>query len=107
MMSFLVRGKFAEAARRRRNAAVKVGRAFVPVTYYTPRTFSRLLGTFFTVEETYGLNILSPGPNSRSFAANFPVATKILLGADALVRGLPPFSALGDHFVVVARRRPL
>jgi ubiquinone/menaquinone biosynthesis C-methylase UbiE len=107
MMSLLVRGKYTEAGRRRRNAVVKVGRSDVPVTYYTPQTFSRLLGQFFTVEETYGLNILSPGPNSRSFAAKFPGVTKFLLAADGHVRRLPFFSGLGDHFVVVARRRTL
>jgi len=105
MMSFLARGKFAEALRRHRQAEVKVGHIMVPVTYYTPRSFSRLLRTYFIVEEIYGLNILSPGPNSRGFVAKFPGITKFLLGADRFVRGLPPFSGLGDHFVVVARRR--
>jgi len=105
MMSFLVRGKFDEAFRRRRQAEVKVGHLRIPVTYYTPRSFSRLLHTYFIVEEIYGLNILSPGPNSRGFVARFPGITKFLLGADRFVRGFPPFSGLGDHFVVVARRR--
>jgi ubiquinone/menaquinone biosynthesis C-methylase UbiE len=105
MMSFFLRGKFREAGRRRRQAAVKVGQATVPVTYYTPRSFSGLMSEYFIVEEIYGLNILSPGPNSRAFVAGFPGITKFLLGADRLVRGLPPFSGLGDHFVVVGRRR--
>jgi len=106
MASFLVRGNVAEAGRRRGKADVAVGGATVPVTYYTPGSFSRLLREFFIVEEIYGLSILSPGPNSRGFIGRFPGITRFLMGADRIVRDLPPFSGLGDHFVVVARRKP-
>ncbi len=66
-----------------------------------------MIEPWFVTERIYGINILSPSPSSGSFAAKHPSITDGLLMLDGLVRRIPPFRGLGDHFVVEARRRAI
>ena len=108
MISFLAKGNWSSTFRRLRRdgAEVFLGGASAPVWYYSPGQFKKLIAPWFLVENTYGLNILSPSPSSRSFALRYPDATGRLLELDGRIRFRFPWYALGDHFVVEARRRP-
>jgi len=105
--SFLARGKFKEGFRRFHGDGVdaRIADTTVHSWYYTPRQFIKRISHWFDIETVYGINILSPSPNSRSFASNYPQLTRNLLRFDDRVRHIYPFNALGDHFVIEGRRR--
>ncbi len=105
---FLIRGKIVRAFRRMRFGGViaQIGRASLPVWYYSPAEFGRMLSPWFKIREVYGLSILSPTLNSKQFASSHPVAASRLQGLDHKIRRVYPFRALGDHFVMVAERKP-
>jgi len=104
--SFLLRGKVSSAFRRMRQSPVNVpvGNTVLDIFYYTPQGVTRTLSRWFTIEKIYGLNILSPSPNSRGFAGRHPKLTTALLDLDDRIRAYPPWHSLGDHFVIEARR---
>ncbi len=104
--SFLLRGNLRSAFRRFRKSPVdvRIKNAIVKISYYTPREFGRLLSPWFTIEKVYGLNIISPSPNSRKFASRYPKITTALLRFDERIRSHYPWKSLGDHFVIEARR---
>jgi ubiquinone/menaquinone biosynthesis C-methylase UbiE len=106
MAAFIARGNPVRALRRFRRGGTDapVGTAVQRVWYYSPGETARLLSPWFEVEETYGLSILSPAPNSRRFTSSHPGMTDSLLRLDGRLRRVYPFRSLGDHFVVVARR---
>ncbi len=107
MTSFLARGRLSQAGRRlgRDRGMVGVGGRFVPVTYYSPGSFSLAIDEWFAAEESYGVSIFSPSSNSGRFVNRFPRATRVLVRCDSAIRRLPLFASMGDHFVHVARRR--
>ena len=105
--SFLARGNFRRAFRRFRSGAVHVplGAGSVPVWYYSPRTFREQIEERFHIESVYGLNIVSPPPNSGCFLTKHSRLTTWLLELDEHLRRVSPFNSLGDHFVIEARRK--
>ncbi len=108
ILSFALRGKHEASLRRfaKGGADARVGGLSQHVWYYSPRSFLRLLDPWFEAERIYGISIVSPSSSSGSFSQKHPFMTDSLMVFDDLVRTLPPFRALGDHFVVEARRRP-
>ena len=104
---FLIRGKIARAFRRMRAGKVnaQIGRASLPVWYYSPAEFGRMLSPWFRIQKVYGLSILSPTLNSKQFASSHPAAAGRLQRLDHTIRGVFPFHSLGDHFVLVAERK--
>ncbi len=105
IISFLLRGKLSSAFRRSSDRAVDVnlGGTNVPTWYYTPREFAKQFSPWFKLERIYGVNILSPTPNSKSFSTKYEQLTFNLLELDNVVRNYFPFYSLGDHFVVEMR----
>ncbi len=106
--SFLVRGKLQQSMKRfgDRPVTVQIGSSTVHVRYYTPHQFREFLYPAFHIIDVYGLNILSPSSNSRSFARRHPVLLEKLLAMDNLLRYRSPFKSLGDHFVIIAQKKP-
>lgn len=106
MAAFLSRLRWRKAFRRFAvgGTMAPVGTGSVHVWYYSPRQFSQLMEPWFRPERIEGLNILSPPPGSSGFARRHPGLTARLLKLDASLRGKYPWYALGDHFIVCARR---
>jgi len=104
---FLIRGKIGRAFRRVSlgEVSAQIGRASLPVWYYTPTEFEKILSPWFRTRDVYGLSILSPTLNSKQFASSHPVATGRLQRLDHRIRRVYPFHSLGDHFVMVAERK--
>ena len=101
--------------RRRRWARVKVrfARDFVPVgmnertiwtRYYRPREFYRAFRSDFTLEHYRGLCVFAPPPY-LSWIQQYPVAYNRLWHMDRRVSGWPLLRDLGDHFLMVMRKR--
>jgi hypothetical protein len=56
--------------------------------------------------ELQGVNIFTPPPNSVGAYSILERWLRPLVRLDAIVATIPPFSSIGDHYVVVLRRRP-
>jgi len=106
VLSYLLRGKPAQAFRRMKNGGVDahIGDTFVHVRYYTLGDVKKMLSPWYKVEDVYGVSILSPPPNSGTFSASHQSLVLNLLGLDDTIRRTFPFYLLADHFVVVAKR---
>jgi SAM-dependent methyltransferase len=102
--------------RQRRWSRVKVrfSRGVVPVgmnkhtiwtRYYTPREFYHAFRAQFTVEHIRGLCIFVPPPYLAWIQQKHPRLYEFLWKIDRLIAGLPVLRALGDHFLIVMRKR--
>jgi SAM-dependent methyltransferase len=101
--------------RRRRWARVKVrfARDFVPVSmnqrtiwthYYTPRELYRAFKRDFSLEHYRGLCVFAPPPY-LTWIQQHPTAYQRLWRLDRRISGWPLLRDLGDHFLMVMRRR--
>jgi SAM-dependent methyltransferase len=102
--------------RRRRWARAKVrfARQVVPVgmnnhtiwtRYYSPREFYRAFRPHFTLEHYRGLCLFAPPPYLTWIRARYPRLHEQLWRIDRRVSGWPLMRAMGDHFLIVMRKR--
>lgn len=107
ILSFSLRGKFKSAFRRFHNNGVqaRLGMTSVHVWYHSVSDIIQMLSPYFSVENIFGINVFSPNPNSRGFIFKHERLTKFLLHLDSMVAHRAPFCKLGDHVVIVAKRR--
>jgi SAM-dependent methyltransferase len=73
--------------------------------YHSFGSISHAAEKHFNVATVRGLWIFSPPPASQSFSRNHPHIVKILDVLDAHVSRWRPFRLLGDHLLVVCRKR--
>jgi len=108
--------EIAHYLRRRRWARVKVrfARGFVPVgmnghtiwtRYYAPREFYRAFERHFTLERYRGLCVFAPPPYLTWIRERHPGTYERLWRLDRQVSGWPLLRAMGDHFLMVMRKR--
>jgi SAM-dependent methyltransferase len=100
--------------RRWRRAMVRFARHVVPVgmnnhtiwtRYYTPLEFYRAFKPSFTLEHYRGLCVLSPPPYLTWIRDHYPVWHERLWRLDRRVSRWPLLRGMGDHFLIVMRRR--
>lgn len=102
--------------RQRRSERVKVrfARDFVPVSmnsrtiwthYYRPREFYRAFKNHFALEHYRGLCLFAPPPYLTWVREKYPRWHKRLWAADRFMAGWPALRELGDHFLIVLRKR--
>ena len=75
----------------------------LPVRFYSPGEFAAAIGPAFRTEQVVGYPFIIPPPY---LAARLPHAVERLAGLERRLCGLPPFRSLGDHFLIVMRRKP-
>jgi hypothetical protein len=105
---YLVRGQVAKAFRRSSSGPVEahIGNgATVTVRYYSPRQVILMISEYLVPTEIFAVSVFSPLPNSTTFMRNHPTLTSIMLKIDDAIERLPFFRSIGDHFVVVARKK--
>ncbi|MEK9138503.1 MAG: hypothetical protein AAB393_15370, partial [Bacteroidota bacterium] len=105
-LSFLLRGKLAQALRRRNPHGVQVnmhGHA-IRTYYYSPRRVTDAFAPFFACVEAGGLNIFTPPPSSQNAYSLLGKSVRILEKLDDAVFRTYPFHRAGDHFYIVLRR---
>jgi SAM-dependent methyltransferase len=104
-------------AQRRQWGRVKVryARNFVPVGmnkrtiwthYYSPREFYRSFKPHFTLEHYRGVCVFAPPPYLEWVREKHRGAYDRLWRLDRRVAGWPLVRGIGDHFLIVMRRRP-
>lgn len=109
--------EIAHYARQRRWARVKVrfARGIVPVgmnghtiwtRYYTPGEFYAAFQPHFELEVQRGLCVFVPPPYITGLAERHPRWHARLWALDRHVAGWPGINRLGDHFLLVMKRRP-
>jgi ubiquinone/menaquinone biosynthesis C-methylase UbiE len=106
-LAYAYRGKMREAFRRMKPDGTETqfyGNRF-KVYYFSPRTVARALAPSFEVIESYSLNVFSPPPHAWNIAARFPTLTAISEGIDDLISHIPFFRSIGDHSVIVLRKK--
>ena len=103
-------------ARRRRWSRIKVrfSRGIVPVGlnrhtvwthYYTPREFYQAFQAEFSLHHFRGLCIFTPPPYLTWVQDNHPRWHERLWRLDRRVAGWPLLRAVGDHFLIVMKKR--
>jgi SAM-dependent methyltransferase len=94
---------------------IRFSRNFVPVPldggtvwmrYYTPAEFERpFLAAGFTRVWLRGLGVFTPPPYAQSFAERHPSLVRWLQHLDDRLGAYPGLRAMGDHFLIVLRKR--
>jgi SAM-dependent methyltransferase len=120
-LAFTVIGRFcpweiAHYLTRRRwaRATVRFARAVVPVSmndhtiwtrYYAPREFYRAFKSHFTLEHFRGLCVFAPPPYLTWVRERHPRAHEWLWRLDRRVAAWPLVRGMGDHFLIVMKKR--
>jgi ubiquinone/menaquinone biosynthesis C-methylase UbiE len=97
-----------------RRLGIRYARGFVPVSmnrhtvwthYYTPREFYRPFKRDFALTHFRGLCLLAPPPYLSAMRDRHPRWHVRLWRLDRNVAGWPLLRGLGDHFLIVMRKR--
>jgi SAM-dependent methyltransferase len=100
--------------RRWRRAKVRFARGAVPVNmnhhtiwtrYYSPGSFYRAFRPHFTLEHVRGLCVFAPPPYLSWVRDNHPRLYQRLWRLDRRVAAWPLLRGLGDHFLIVMKKR--
>ncbi len=104
---FLLRGDARQAFRRLHPnpVMVRVGNGLVPTYYRSLRTVRRLAEPWFDIAGVFGLSVLTPPPSWEGFITRHPRLASGLARLDLKVGTMPGMRAIGDHFVVLLRKR--
>jgi ubiquinone/menaquinone biosynthesis C-methylase UbiE len=106
IVAYLLKGRPVKAMRRWRHSGVyvPVGTSGVLTWYHPIARLRAMAGPRFRSTRVLGLNIITPPPSWRTFAMRRRRLIGFLRTLEVLIQGIPPFSRLGDHFVLVLRR---
>jgi len=104
---YAVRGRFTRAAVRfaRKPMAVGMNRHVIWTRYYAPREFHRAFTAHFALASYRALSLFLPPPYLVEFCHRHPKASERLGRLDDRLGGWPLLRGMGDHFLIVMRRR--
>lgn len=104
---YAARGRFKRAAVRaaRGMTAVGMNGHTIWTRYYLPREFYRAFAKHFSLESYRALSLFLPPPYLVDFYQRHPKGCERLGRLDDRLGGLPLLRAMGDHFLIVMRRR--
>jgi SAM-dependent methyltransferase len=104
---YLRRRHWSRATIRFARQAVPVGmnRRTVWTRYYSPREFYRPFARDFALSHYRGLCVFAPPPYLSSIRERHPRGYHWLWGLDRRTAGWPLLRAMGDHFLIVMRKR--
>nr|WP_255682952.1 class I SAM-dependent methyltransferase [Dyella sp. 2HG41-7] len=101
------RGRFKRASVRAKRGATAVGmnRHTIWTYYYFPREFYRAFNDHFTLESYRALSLFMPPPYLVEYYRRHRTWCDRLGRLDDRFDGLPFFRDMGDHFLMIMRRR--
>jgi ubiquinone/menaquinone biosynthesis C-methylase UbiE len=107
MLHYLRQGRWARATVRLRRRAVPVGmnKQTIWTRYYGPREFSRAFSEHFSITHFRGLCVFAPPPYLTWVRDKYPRVHAFLWRLDRRVAGWPFIRGMGDHFLIVMRKR--
>lgn len=72
--------------------------------YYTPSEFAGFFKNNFKTEKIYSLGYCTPPPYLAGIYNRLKPLVKLFMKIDEGIKGIFPFSRLGDHFIIVMRK---
>ena len=104
---YLIKGKKQEAYRRfsKRRVTVKIGSSEIPVYYYTPRYFKKLMRRNFTHWTIRPIGFFVPPPYLEYFFAHHPDVLRLLKKIENICADFPLLAYASDHFYIECVRR--
>ena len=104
---YAVRGRFARAAVRAARGATPVGmnRHTIWTRYYLPREFHRHFAPWFALSGYRALGLFLPPPYLVDFHHRHPAWSERLARLDERIGHWPLLRDMGDHFLMVMRKR--
>jgi SAM-dependent methyltransferase len=107
VVHYLKQRRWARAAVRFSPGVVPVGmnRHTIWTRYYTPREFYRAFRQDFTLEHFRGLCLFAPPPYMTSVRDKHPRLNERLWRLDRRVAGWPVLRGMGDHFLILMKKR--
>jgi SAM-dependent methyltransferase len=84
---------------------VRMNKRTVWTRYYSPRQFYRAFEPHFALQHYRGLCLFAPPPYLTSVKEKHPRLYERLWGLDRRLAGWPLLRNMGDHFLIVMRRR--
>jgi ubiquinone/menaquinone biosynthesis C-methylase UbiE len=107
IVHYLWRGRWKRATLRfaRQAVPVSMNKHTIWTRYYGPREFYRAFRQDFTLQHYRGLCIFSPPPYLTWVRERHPVTAGRLQRLDRRVSGWPLLRAVGDHFLIVIRKK--
>jgi|GEM_PF-310389 len=106
VVGYALTGQFVRAfGRTGRPVRVGSSRFCVDIFSYSPSTFAGIFASWFTRETTLGVPALLPPSDLVAYAEKFSRHFDRLDRWDRAAAGRWPFRLLGDHFLMVMRRR--
>jgi SAM-dependent methyltransferase len=104
---YLRRGNWARVRVRfaRQAVPVRMNAHTIWTRYYGPREFYGPFERYFTLDQLRGLCLLVPPPYLEGLRERHPLGYRRLWALDRRIAGWPLLRRLGDHFLIVMRRR--
>lgn len=73
--------------------------------YFTPGDFGSRFSEKFHVERIYTLGYLTPPPYLAGIYRRLKPIVKFWMKLDEVIKGIFPFNRIGDHFIIVLRKK--
>jgi SAM-dependent methyltransferase len=104
---FTRRARWARAAVRFARKPVPVGmnKHTIWTRYYTPREFYQQFKRQFSLQQYRGLCVFAPPPYLTSVREKYPRLNGALWRLDRRISGWPLVRGMGDHFLIVMKKR--
>ena len=107
LVHYLRRGRWTRATLRFARDVVAVGmnNHTIWTRYYAPREFFEAFKPEFTLEHYRGLCVFAPPPYLTWVRDSYPRLHALLWSIDRRVSGWPVIRGMGDHFLIVMKKR--
>jgi hypothetical protein len=105
---FLAGSRWREAFRRTSGedgSLAHLGEGVMRTFYHSPRVFARAFSPHFEHVKTFGLLVLLPPPNFTRAYSTLLRRAGFLEKLDDVIATLPVFRSIGDHYIMVLRRK--
>lgn len=105
--AFFLRGNSSKAFRRmnRNGCAANVQGKKVQTYYHSPSSVRAAFADDFDHLRTIGLNVFTPPPVSTKAYKAIGSSNRLLEAIDDAIAGFAPFNMIGDHYLLVLRRK--
>jgi len=103
---FTLRGDFRRASRRwRGKSTYEIGGVSQPVWYHSPSTVRQMAAGFLAEKAVYGIGVMVPSTEFFPVCERNPRLFRALAAAEDRLARFWPFNRMGDHYLMILRRK--
>ncbi len=97
----------ANSFRRFRKEGIEAGLSEFKIKsfYFSPDVFAESFGKYFETEKIYSHGLFTPPPYMFGIYNRAKPVVKALMKLDEITKGVFPLNRIGDHFIIVLKRR--